>query len=109
LLLDLLNRDWVVRNYIQNEWHDGPDGSIYLEHREFDPVTSRNHVTFTSISPAGLRRQMAGHHIRLYTLREVEAMLDTVGLKYEAVHGGFEGEPYSIDSRRMIVVARRQD
>ncbi len=107
LLLDLLNRDWVVRNYIQNEWHDGPDGSIYLEHREFDPVTSRNHVTFTAISPAGMRHQMVGHHIRLYTLREVEAMLEAAGLKYEAVHGGFEGEPFGLDSRRMIVVARR--
>lgn len=107
LLLDLLNRDWVVRNYIQNEWHEGPDGSIYLEHREFDPVSSRNHVTFTAISPAGLRHQMVGHHIRLYTVREIESMLEVAGLKYEAVYGGFEGEAFGLDSRRMIVVARR--
>jgi SAM-dependent methyltransferase len=107
VLLDLLNRDWVVRNYIQNEWHEGSDGSVYLEHREFDPVTSRNHVTFTAIAPDGSRRQMVGHHIRLYTLREVDVMLEAAGLAFEAVYGGFESEPFGIDSRRMIIVARR--
>jgi hypothetical protein len=34
-------------------------------------------------------------------------MLAGADLTYEGVHGGYEGEPYSIDTRRMIVVARR--
>ena len=34
-------------------------------------------------------------------------MLDTAGLVYEGVHGGYEDEPYGIETRRMIVVARR--
>lgn len=107
VLLDLLNRDWVVDNYIQNDWHREPDGTIYLEHRELDLVTSRNHVTFTAIRPDGSQHEIVGHHIRLYTLREVVGMLDAAGLAYEAVYGGFDGEPYGIDTRRTIVVARR--
>jgi ubiquinone/menaquinone biosynthesis C-methylase UbiE len=105
VLLDLLNRDWVVTNYIQNEWHADEDGTIYLEHRELDLTTSRNHVTFTALSPDGSRREIGGHHIRLYTLREVIMMLEAAGLRYETVYGGFAGEPFGIGTRRMIVVA----
>jgi ubiquinone/menaquinone biosynthesis C-methylase UbiE len=107
VLLDLLNREWVVTNYIQNDWHSDPDGTLYLEHRELELETSRNHVTFTAIAPDGSRREIAGHHIRLYTLREVMGMLEAAGLAFEGVHGGFEGEAYSINTRRMIVVAKR--
>ena len=107
VLLDLLNRDWVVDNYVQNDWHRDTDGTLYLEHRELDLLTSRNHVTFTEIKPDGAQREIGGHHIRLYTLREVAGMLEAAGLAYEAVYGGFEGEPYGIPARRMIVVASR--
>lgn len=107
VLLDLLNRDWVIANYIQNDWHRGDDGTLYLEHRELDLPTSRNHVTFTAIRPDGSQHEIVGHHIRLYTLRELLGMLEAAGLVFEAVYGGFDGEPYGIDTRRTIVVARR--
>jgi SAM-dependent methyltransferase len=107
VLLDLLNRDWVVSNYIQNDWHRDADGTVYLEHREFDLPTSRNHVTFTAISRDGEIREIGGHHIRLYTLREVLGMLEAAGLTYDGVYGGFEGEDFGIDTRRMIVIAHR--
>jgi SAM-dependent methyltransferase len=106
-LLDLLNRDWVVANYETEDSHTDPDGTLYLEHRRLDLETSRNHVSFTVVAPDGTRREVDGHHIRLYTLREVRGMLDAAGLAYEGVHGGYEGEPYGINTRRMIVIARR--
>lgn len=108
LLLDTLNREWVVSNYIQNDWRTSEDGTIYLEHRELDLTTSRNHVSFTIISPDGTCRQSGGHHIRLYTLTEMIGMLKQTGLELVEVYGGFDGEPYSVDSRRMIVVAHKK-
>lgn len=107
VLLDLLNRDWVIDNYIQNDWHIDEDGTIYLERRELDLRTSRNHVSFLAIRPDGSRHTIDGHHIRLYTLREAIGMIEAAGLEFEAVYGGFEGETYGIDTRRMIIVARR--
>jgi SAM-dependent methyltransferase len=107
LLIDLINRDWVTDNYIQNDWHQGADGTIYLEHRELDFVTSRNHVTFTEIKPDGSRREIGGHHIRLYTLTELVGLQREAGLAFESVHGGFEGETYGVTARRMIVLARK--
>lgn len=106
-LLDLLNREWVVHNNGEKDWHRAADGTLYLEERHLDLATSRNHVTFTAISPDGASRPLDGHHIRLYTLREMIGALDDAGLRFEAVHGGFDDEPYSRDSRRMIVVARK--
>ena len=106
LLLDLLNREWVVLNYIQNEWRKATDGTIYLEHRELDLETSRNRVTVTIISPAGETQQITSFEIRLYTLTEIIAMLDRAGLAFAGAYGGFDGEPYSITTRRMVVVAR---
>ena len=107
LFMDLINREWVIANYIQNEWHEDRDGLAYLEHREFDLVTSRNHVSFTIVLPDGSRRHSAGHHVRLYSLTETMGMLEQAGLIFESVYGGFEGESYSVATRRMIVVARK--
>jgi SAM-dependent methyltransferase len=107
LLMDMLNREWVVRNYVQNDWHEGEDGTLFLEHRELDLLTSRNHVTFTIIPPQGPSRR-GGHIIRLYTLTEMGAMLRAAGMEIEATYGGFDSEPYTVASRRMIIVARRR-
>jgi SAM-dependent methyltransferase len=107
VLLDLLNRDWVVANYETEDSHTAADGTQYLEHRYFDLETSRNHVSFTVVTPDGQRREVGGHHIRLYTLREMRGALDAVGLAHEGVYGGFAGEAYGIDTRRMIIVARK--
>lgn len=106
-LLDLLNREWVVHNNGEKDWHRAEDGILYLEERHLDLAASRNHVTFTAITPDGTTRQLDGHHIRLYTLREMIGALTSAGLSYEAVYGGYESEPYSPDTRRMIVIARK--
>jgi SAM-dependent methyltransferase len=106
-LLDLISREWVLRNYVPKEWHEGADGTLYLESREFDFLESREHVSFLAIAPDGSRREVPGHHIRLYTLRELVGMLVASGLEFEEVYGGFDGEPYSVDSRRMIVLAQK--
>jgi SAM-dependent methyltransferase len=105
LLIDLLNREWVIANYEEKDWHEGADGTLYLERRHFDLESSRNHVTFTVITPDGDQREIGGHHIRLYTLREIRGLLSSAGLNFERAYGGFEGEDYSIGSRRMIIIA----
>jgi len=107
LLLDMLNREWAVANYIQNDWHSGRDGTLYLEHRDLNLASSRMHVTFTIVEPDGQRRESVGHHIRLYTLTETTRLLQRVGLNLTGVFGGFDGEPYAIGTRRMIVLAQK--
>ena len=107
LLLDMLNREWAVANYIQNDWHSGTDGTLYAERRELDLASSRMHVSFKIIEPGGGRRDSIGHHIRLYTLTETARLLRRVGMSVTGVFGGFDGESYAIDTRRMIILAQK--
>jgi SAM-dependent methyltransferase len=105
ILLDMLNREWAIDNYIQNDWHTGADGTLYVERRDLDLATSRMHVHFIVVDPKGNRRESIGHIIRLYTLTEITRILERVGLRVTAVFGGFDGETYAIGTRRMIIVA----
>lgn len=107
LLMDLLNREWVVSNYIRKEWRIDGDGNTILEDRELDLVTGRNRVSFTIVTPEGTRRDLPGHDIRLYTLTELGKMLDEVGLQVSATYGDFDGSPYAIETQRMIVVGEK--
>jgi len=108
-LADMINREWVVSNYVQDELREIPNGFSYREHREIDLVTSRNHITFKITDPEGNLYRSVGHHIRLYTLTEIIQMLEQSGLELADVYGGFDGEPYSVTTRRMIIVARKSD
>ena len=107
LLLDTINREWVLSNYIQNDWHTDDDGNTFLEQREFDLVTGRNRVTFSIVTADGARRESPGHDVRLYTLTELVRLLDAAGLHLSAIYGDYDGSPYSIDTPRMIVVATK--
>src|SRR5271155_1455500 len=90
--LDMLNREWAVANYIQNDWHTGPDGTLYIERRDLDLATSRMHVHFTIVDSKGGRRESIGHKIRLYSLTEISRMLAESGFDEIAAFGGFNGE-----------------
>ena len=107
LLLDTINREWVLANYVQNDWHTDDDGNTFLEHREFDLITGRNHVTFSIVTADGTRRESPGHDVRLYTLTELVRLLDAAGLRMSATYGDYEGSPYAINSPRMIVAATK--
>jgi SAM-dependent methyltransferase len=108
LFLDMLNREWAVANYIQNDWHAGDDGTLYVEHRALDLASSRMRVRFIVVGPNGKRHDSIGHDIRLYTLTEMTRLLERVGFSGVEAFGGFEGEPYEIASRRMVLCARKE-
>jgi hypothetical protein len=42
-----------------------------------------------------------------YTLTELVGMLARAGLTYRAAWGDLDGSPYTLDSRRMIVLAEK--
>ncbi len=107
LMMDLLNREWVIINNEEYDWHQHEDGRIVLERRELDLVASVNHLTYTEILPDGTRHIMSDLYMRLYSLTEMIKMLDRAGLSLQQVYGGFQGEPYNVHTRRMIIVAAK--
>jgi len=105
-LTEVVNREWLMRNYQPRGWSENPEGGRLLEEREFDLLTSRNNVRWTYIKPDGSTWE-THHSLRVYTLTELAQMLKEVGLSVEAVYGGFDESAYDLDSRRLIILARK--
>lgn len=79
---------------------------VALEERRFDLLTSRMQVRVTLLPPDG-RGQEYEHTERIYSLTELARLLAAAGLQIEAHHGGLDGSPLTLDSRRLAVLSRK--
>jgi hypothetical protein len=77
-----------------------------LEDRAYDQLTGRSDVTWTFVTPAGGRSELR-HSLRIYTLPELRELLARAGLDVVETWGGWDGEPYGCEGRRLIVHARK--
>jgi SAM-dependent methyltransferase len=107
LLLDLLNREHALSGFVESVQRLEPDGSLVVEQRSFDALRGRLTTSFVLVTPDGRRKDSVGHRLRLYTLTELCRMLDAAGLALQRVYGGVSGEPYTLDSVRMMAVISR--
>jgi SAM-dependent methyltransferase len=106
LLVDLLNRESSLAGFVPAVQRVEEDGTLVVEQRRFDALTSRLTTSFVLVAPSGERTDSVGHSLRLYTLTELSRMLAEAGLQLERVYGGFAGEEYALESVRMIALAR---
>ncbi len=108
LLLDMLNKEWLMRHFEPNHWAPGEsaDGSVSLDRISFDLETGRINDHRTIVDSVG-GRVPAFLSLRVYTLTEIKSLLERAGLAFLKVWGGYEGEPYGMDSPRMLVLAQR--
>ena len=105
-LLEVANREALVRG-----WHDSDvtrhdDGLVVLQERTLDLRSSRDLVRYTLLHPDG-RRTSHDTSIRLYTLTELAAMLDRAGLELLAVSGDLDGGPLELDSSFVVALSGR--
>jgi SAM-dependent methyltransferase len=107
LLVDLLNRENALSGFVPSVQRVEEDGTLVVEQRRFDALTSRLTTSFVVVAPSGERIDSLGHSLRLYTLTELSRMLAEAGMQLEMVHGGFAGEDYALESVRLIALARR--
>lgn len=105
-LLELIHREGLMRNFVPGQIDRYADGLITLEEREFDLLTSRSNVRVTMLFPGGERREYR-HSSRIYSLTELARMLAVAGLRVQAYYGGLDGSALSLNSRRLVVVARK--
>ncbi len=108
LLLDVVNRDHVIRSQPNLVWFEG-DGCICMEESEFNFFTSRLHVKRTVIIDSGKQLEHE-YSLRLYSLHEIGHMLHSAGFHVlevtgrDAVPGVFFGQ----ESPNLMVVAERR-
>lgn len=109
LVLDLLNKEWLMRHFEPNFWEQGEDGrgSVVLDQISFNFETGRldNHRTIVAKDGA---RSPSFVSFRVYSLTEIKNLLLQAGLVYRRCWGGFEGTAYGMDSPRMVLLAEKE-
>ncbi len=104
LLLDTSNRDYYLLRMWPRSWQRHGQ-AIILEETDFNPTTCRFTMTFTWLENG--RAESLTHSVRHYTVPELLGMLRLAGLSPTAICGDFDGSPFDLHSKRLIVVARK--
>jgi 2-polyprenyl-3-methyl-5-hydroxy-6-metoxy-1,4-benzoquinol methylase len=104
-LIDLLNRDWMVRNNLNRYWRH-PSGEYVLAYKiELQQgVAVMRRELLNQLTGAKTHAEFA---LRAYSLEEMSDILKQNGLSIAASYGGFDGSPYSKDTPRMIILAQK--
>ncbi|MBD3169695.1 MAG: methyltransferase domain-containing protein [candidate division Zixibacteria bacterium] len=105
-LIDLANRENVLKKWQPRQWYNTGKTTI-LEESTFDFFSSRIEVKRTFLRENGIK-EISDFSLRLYSLHEMLSMIKKSGMFTVAVFGDFEMSQYSVDSRRMILLAQKQ-
>ena len=109
-VLDTRNRDHSVRAMPPEERLPVDDGTLRIENR-FDPTTSRWLARWWRLSDEAADTdagELVGEtEIRLYAAHELRAMLRPERWSQVDVYGALDGTPFSLDTPRLVFVARK--
>ena len=106
-LIDLLNAPRIIRDLLVQSWDELSDGTVVLTQRDYNLLTGNNEERRTYIAPDGSKREV-DLTWRMYFYPEFVKMLNHAGLAPIQVFGNFDGSEYTLDSRRMIVLAEKR-
>jgi SAM-dependent methyltransferase len=108
LILEILNRDYIIADLPTRVWWEG-DGCVVLEEVDFNYFTSRLMSTRQIVFEDG-RQVEQEISIRAYSLHEVGKLLHGAGFRVLQVSGGSaaRGRFFGKDSRQIIVVAEKR-
>ncbi|MCU0676108.1 MAG: methyltransferase domain-containing protein [Myxococcota bacterium] len=108
LLLDVVNRDHVIRSQPNLIWFEG-DGCICMEESKFNYFLSRLEVKRTVMLDDGRQRDSV-YTLRSYALHELGLLLHQQGFRVAEVSGmtATPGVFFGADSPRILVVAERR-
>lgn len=107
LVLDLWNRDNIVRHTLGDYTWEAEPGLRVSERKEFDPLTGRLAIHYTYTYAEGQQFEYDAH-FRLYAPTELRDLLASVGIEVTSIYGSLTGDPYSIDARRIVVFGRSE-
>jgi 2-polyprenyl-3-methyl-5-hydroxy-6-metoxy-1,4-benzoquinol methylase len=108
LLLDVVNRDYVIRSQPNLVWFEG-DGCVVMEESDFNYFTSRLTVELTMMRDDG-RQSEAEYSIRLYSLHELGQMMQQAAFWVKEVSGqeATRGVFFGSHSMRMMLLGERR-
>ena len=108
LLLDVVNRDHVIRAQPNLIWFEG-EGCVCMEESDFNYFTSRLQIKRTVILDTGKQIE-AEYGLRLYSLHELGQLMNASGFRVAEVSGreALPGVFFGVESPNLIIVAERR-
>jgi SAM-dependent methyltransferase len=108
LLLDVVNRDFLIRQSPSLAWFEG-DGCVCMDEMSVDFITSRMKVKRTMMLDDGRSREIE-YSMRVYSLHELGKILHEHGFKVCEVSGrlGTPGVYFGNESPRTIILAEKR-
>jgi SAM-dependent methyltransferase len=104
-LIDLFNRDRVIETLVPREKRKMGRLTVEIE-RWFDEATKRVNKRIRLLGPKGGKETFL-ESVRAYSEEEVRVGLRWAGLEVDDIYGSFEGEDFSDDSERLILIGHR--
>lgn len=105
-VLDIWNRDAILRHFTPESKWQAAENLTVVEQRAFYPLTGRLEIDYGYYYSDGQKKSY-NSSFRLYTFPELQALLEQAGLEIKSVYGSLLGEPYSLDSRRLVIFAKK--
>ena len=106
LLLDVRNRDRIIRNYREKTWDEFRDGTVMLCTTRFDVVTGRNIEEYRRMRKDG-STDVTRASVRLYTVPELSGMMRRCGLQTRRILGDCDSSDFTFTSNRSLVIAEK--
>lgn len=103
LLIDIINREFMVKNFCPDSVSER-DGNYLIDRNQYDVLTGQTHTERIIIRNGQTRR--FHYSIRHFTYPEFRDWLIAAGFNKVEVYGR-EGEAFTLDSRRMLIVAHK--
>lgn len=104
-LLDVVGKEVLARIFRARDWHELPDGAIWLEDRHVDGGWSWMRNRWLLLRD-GRREEFLVEH-RLYSAAELVRLLLDSGFASAEPFGSLKGGAYDERAERLVVVARR--
>jgi SAM-dependent methyltransferase len=105
-ILDAMHRDAIARDFTERDWWEAPDGTTVFAERDFDVVAGVSHEVLRWRAPDGATGEKA-FSIRVRSVTEWADLLARGGWVPLEWFGGWDLEPLTHTSGRMVVLARR--
>ena len=107
LLLDVVGKEYVVRNIEPVHLTEYDNGDILIERPLLEAGMTRYSNEWLLIR--GQRVDRAHWHHNLYSGQELADRLQTVGFGDLALYGNLDGAEYDLESNRLVVVAWKDE
>lgn len=110
LIIDIINREWLIRHFqARDVFHIGDD-LVQVIDRRLNLENSRIENVWKYYKKQGPDLKYLDtievHH-RVYSLHELKKLVEESGWTYQTCYGGFKLESFTMDSNRMILVAKK--